>query len=327
MMISPPHSRTTLPLTVLVALTLGGCPASVSSTDCTTTADCARGESCVAMRCRADELGDAGGADDAGPPAPRRDAGPLPDAGPGSTDAAVPCGESTFEVTETMESVIVPNGVRYMHIKAWGSGGNGEGQCGLPDTEGGPGGYTEGVYAVSPGTELVVIVGYPGSAGTTGEDAFRFGWGAHGGGGLSGVFRGPVPITDEDRDQAIVIAGGGGSAGAPDCHPGGPGNHPDAGGMPTMMGAYGEDPDNIIGGGGGYEGGSPGDLRLAAHGGTGFVSEVDLLPDRSRILHSEPGSGAPPNTDDPDYDGTAGTTEVGGQVVIRYLCEPPPPLI
>lgn len=305
---------------------LGACDGAVHTRGCELDSDCEPGALCVDMRCSG---GPTDGGDDPRLDAfapPPFDAGPPPD-GAGSPDGAVECGAIDFVTTETMEMVRVPPGVQYMHIKAWGSGGNGEGACGLPDIEGGPGGYTEAVYAVVPGTEFVVIVGYPGSASVPGGETFRFGWGAHGGGGLTGVFRGPGPIGEADRDRAVVIAGGGGSAGAPGCNPGGPGNYPATEVMPTMMGGFGSDREGLTGGGGGYEGGLGGGRSLAGRGGTGFISPEGLLPDRSRMLHAEPLDNAPPMTDDPDYEAGTGSTEAGGRLVIRYDCIPPPPLI
>lgn len=308
-----------LAMSVLVA-----CSAEPGGGACSTAAECTRGDTCVEGRCVATSA-DGGGSDSG----PRADSGPLPppiDAG--DFDGAFPCGEMTFPLTATEESFTVPPGVRYMHVKAWGAGGNDERSCGAtPD--GGTGGFTEAVFAVGSGTslpsgtELVVIVGQRGRAGTSGEDLFRFGFGAWGGGGLTGVFRGPSPIADTDRDRALVVAGGGGSASGPDCSAGIPGNYPSAGGAASMLGELpsGSSP---LGGAGGYEGGSVGARNVPSNGGTGFVAPeaTDAL-----LLHSEPGTNAPPRTDDPDYDGMAGQSELSGLMVIRYLCEPPPPLI
>lgn len=307
-----------------VASLLVACAADPGGGVCATVADCARGDRCVAGRCM--PTGSDGGGSDSGP---RPDSGPLPppvDAG--DFDGAFPCGELTFPLTATEESFRVPANVRYMHVKAWGAGGNDERACGTtPD--GGTGGFTEAVFAVGSGTsipadtELVVIVGQRGRAGTTGEDLFRFGFGAWGGGGLTGVFRGPSPIAETDQDRALVVAGGGGSASGPDCSAGIPGNYPGAGGAGSMLGDLpsGSSP---LGGAGGYEGGTVGARNVPSNGGTGFVSAEAT---DSLMLHSEPGTNAPPRTDDPDYDGMAGTSELSGLMVIRYLCEAPSPLI
>lgn len=212
----------------------------------------------------------------------------------------------------------MPQLARYMHVKAWGAGGNQEGQCGSQE-DAGIGGYSEAAFEVLPGADLIIIVGKRGKAGLAGEEIMRFGFGNWGGGGLSGVFRGPTTITDQDCSKALIIAGGGGSAGAPGCHPGGTGNHPAAGGEPTMQGGAGA--DGINGGGGGCVGGSGGAKGEAGKGGAGFVDPSAL---KSVMLHSDPGSGAPPKTTDPDYDGKAGTAEQSGRVVLHFVCSVPP---
>ncbi|MCZ7682732.1 MAG: hypothetical protein M5U28_29640 [Sandaracinaceae bacterium] len=230
-----------------------------------------------------------------------------------------PCGPpQVFTLTETPEPLVVPEAVRYLYVAAWGAGGNDERQCGeTPD--GGPGGFTEAVFAVTPGTELTAIVGKRGRSGTSGEDIVRFGFGAWGGGGLTGLFRGSGPLTENDRDRALVIAGGGGSASAPGCSAGIPGNYPGAGGQPTMMG---EAPPagSPVGGGGGYEGGRAGGTSIPSAGGTGYVAPEAI---DSRLLYSEPGTNRPPRDDHPDYVPGVGVSEGSGHLVIRFACEEP----
>jgi hypothetical protein len=226
------------------------------------------------------------------------------------------CSSASFQLTETQENFTIPGNVTYMHVKAWGAGGNGEGQCSFDD--GGIGGYSEGVFAVTVGTELSVIVGQRGRAGMTGEDRIRFGFGDQGGGGLSGVFAGSDPLSAASGGRALLIAGGGGGASAPGCQPGGTGNHATAGGESTMQGGPGA--DGVNGGGGGHRGGTGGAKAVGGKGGKGFLSP-DALD--GRVLSVETGSGAPPKTDDPDYDGLAGKTERPGSVVIHFTCEHP----
>jgi hypothetical protein len=226
------------------------------------------------------------------------------------------CGTASFDLSETQELLTVPSNVSYMHVKAWGAGGNGEGQC--PVEDGGIGGYSEAVFQVLPGTNLIVIVGQRGKAGMTGEQLFKFGFGQWGGGGLSGVFSGTDPIDESSNARALVIAGGGGGASAPGCHPAGTGNHPSAGGQTTMQGSSGT--DDVNSGGGGYLGGTGGGHLEGGKGGTGFVapSAID-----SKMEYVEPESVKPPNTDDPDYDGIAGGVEKNGRVVIHFSCTGP----
>jgi hypothetical protein len=74
----------------------------------------------------------------------------------------------------------------------------------------------------------------------------------------------------------------------------------------------------IGGGGGGYSGGTGGARREAKMGGTGYAARD------SRMLFSEPGTNIPPRTNDPDYDGLAGTTENSGLVILDFVCDEPP---
>jgi len=293
------------------ALLATGCARPAGEFYCVEDAECADGEVCVNGACQVAGSGSGGagaGADGLGP------MGGFDGEGGSTAD----CGEATFELTETQEVFLVPAAVSYMHVKAWGAGANGEGQCSFDD--GGLGGFTEAVFPVEPGTPLIVIVGQRGRAGMGGEEYIKFGFGDWGGGGLSGVFLGPDLIDNTSSDRALIIAGGGGSAGAPGCNPGGTGNHPDAGGRPNMQGGPGA--DEINGGGGGLEGGLGGAKGEAALGGTGFVADSAVW---SEMLHAEVGSGLPPRTGDPDYADDAGQTETAGRVVIHFSCEPPEP--
>jgi hypothetical protein len=310
----------------VVAALLCGCSSSLSWNECVLSTDCPDGYMCDDGRCVSHPVdADADTDSDVDVDADSDTDGDsdldadIDDGPPGDAEAdeEVFCEEVVSTVTETQEVFTVPPNVRYMHVKAWGAGGNGEGQCAFDDS--GLGGFAEAVFEVDPGDPLVIIVGKRGRAGMSGEERVRFGFGDWGGGGLSGVFRGPDLITADDRDRALVIAGGGGSAGAPGCHPGGTGNHPSAGGMPSMQGGPGG--DDINGGGGGYEGGAGGARGEPARGGTGYVSSEAL---DFRLLCSEPGSGRPPRTDDADYDGVAGSGEASGLVITRFVCEEPP---
>jgi|GEM_PF-3370675 len=251
----------------------------------------------------------------------------VPDV-PYETENTTQCGDVTFELTETQETLIIPNNVKYMHVKAWGAGGNEEhspGTCPNIYDDAGLGGFTEAVFEIVPGTNLIVIVGKLGRAGDPPPDRVRFGFGNWGGGGLSGIFMGPDPITESSQDKAILIAGGGGGSGGDCAYPGGTGNSDDSGGQSTMQGSDGA--DGVNGGGGGYHGGTGGARGKGGKGGSGFVVSNGVFPEirvlDSRIMHSEPGVGHPPKTDDPDYDGEAGGIEKNGRVVIHFTCEPP----
>ncbi len=294
--------------TLVAVVLLGpGCGSAVGSelnASCTTTSECASGATCVDGRCT------------------REDASSFDvstfDVADAVDAAETPCPSFTFPLTETQVTFSVPSGVRFMHVKAWGAGGNDEGQCGAGKLDGGLGGFTEAVFEVKAGDPLIVIVGKRGRAGIMGEERARFGFGDWGGGGLSGVFASSALITENDRSKALIIAGGGGGASAPECHPGGTGNHPMAGGMPTMSGGVGA--DDVNGGAGGYAGGKGGARRVGGLGGTGYVASSAL---DQRMLHVEPLAPLPPRADDPDYADKAGTPEMSGRIVIRFSCGRP----
>lgn len=245
---------------------------------------------------------------------------------PTDDDGGLHCHRADFKATETQESFIVPEGVTFIHVKAWGAGANGEGSC-APADDGGLGGFSEAVFPVTAGMPLIIIVGKPGHA-SDGNQAWRFGFGSEGGGGLSGVFHGPDEITAQDFDKALIIAGGGGGAtwgekdaDPPDlCRPGGTGNSDTtAGGEGSMQGSNGV--EGVNGGGGGYRGGTGGERRVAGKGGTGVISAEAVS--QPVILAAQPLDGAPPRTDDPDYVAPAGRTEAPGLVVLYMDCKKP----
>jgi MYXO-CTERM domain-containing protein len=251
---------------------------------------------------------------------------PIPDARTG--DGGITNVPMTLIFTEAEEVVVVPEGAQFMHVKLWGGGGNDESQCdwALGDgLDGGQGGFTEAIFevrpgtALEPGTALVVIVG---SAGLASTAVSRFGFGVRGGGGLTGVFFGPGPIESGDATRALAIAGGGGSASGPDCHAGGPGNHPDAGGRDDMQGGEGTPTTPSVGGGAGYSGGAGGDSRDAADGGEGFVDqELENTLD-SRVNYASLGDYPVPGSNDEDYvahGGSAGLSEHAGLAVINFV--------
>gem|GEM_PF-2977055 len=63
-------------------------------------------------------------------------------------------------------SYTIPSGVSKAHIRVWGAGGGGtDGGCDCMGAPGGAGGYAEGIYDVSPGDTLTIIVGAGGSGG------------------------------------------------------------------------------------------------------------------------------------------------------------------
>lgn len=265
----------------------------------------------------------------------RPDATPDDSGTPGadawSGDGGVPCVPVTIAFTDAEELLVIPEGAHFMHVKLWGAGGNDESQCdwttGGAGLDGGQGGFTEAIFEVHPdtalesGTALVVIVG---AAGLAGEAASRFGFGVRGGGGLTGIFFGPGPIESGDATRALAVAGGGGSASGPECHAGGPGNHPDAGGRNDMQGGAGTSTTPSVGGGAGYTGGAGGDSREAAMGGEGFA-DVDLALD-SRVHYASLGDYPVPGSGDEDYlahGSSAGLSEHPGLAIINFVCPAP----
>jgi len=264
----------------------------------------------------------------------------LPDVRPeADADEDVPCLEETIPLSNTQVSYLVPGYARYMHVKVWAAGGNGEAGCSeaeYPWDNGGYGGFSAAVFEVVPGTPLIIIVGGPGHASSSGippEERMRFGWGMDGGGGLSGIFEGPDAITDADSAKALIIAGGGGGATTSRDNPCAPGKNgnillADGEAMPTMQGGVGSD-DGVNGGGGGHRGGKGGTHGISGWGGEGFVAADALL---SAIENADPGDDLPPRADDPDYVAAweaaggypPGTTEAAGLIVISFVCEIPP---
>jgi len=248
-----------------------------------------------------------------------------------AVDAADPCVSSEYIFTDTAESFTVPQDVRYMIIKAWGSGANEEEQCANNTGKGGPGGYTAAVLDVSASASLItagstvsVVVGRRVHLNETSSDVALHGFAASGGGGLSGVFTGAFPLIAAQYSRAVVIAGGGGSAGsqnASNCTIGYPGNHSTGGGMNDMQGGAGAH-DDLNGGGGGYRGGLGGAWGQSGYGGDAFVrTHADVLD--SRVEYQTPGTWTAPMTADPDYIGAAGASQEPGLVVIRFVCTEP----
>jgi hypothetical protein len=306
-----------------MALLAGACAQSTGG--CVVEEECPNGTTCIAGHCVPEQdVVDAQDVPDVAEGDPLQDDA-TPEIPPDTADTEDEdgyCIELDRTFSETQELFTIPAGVRYMHVKAWGAGGNEEhlpGTCpGIVD-DGGLGGYSEAVFEVSPGTDLIFIVGKLGRAGVSEEDRIRFGFGNWGGGGLTGVFLGPTLINETDLSTALIIAGGGGGSGGDCANPAGTGNSAESGGQPTMQGGAGA--DDVNGGGGGYHGGTGGERGGPGMGGEGFVAESAI---ESIMKHSEPGAGVPPDTDDEDYDGTAGSYEQNGLLIIRFVCTVPP---
>jgi len=120
-------------------------------------------------------------------------------------------------VSDANQSFTVPAGVTSLKVKMWGPGG-GTGNYSASGG-GGAGGYSTGFISVTPGEQLILVIGSGGKkpVSTNGNGGLG-GWpgggygtrgdaSGGGGGGYSGIFTGSI-----SQANAIVIAGGGGGA-------------------------------------------------------------------------------------------------------------------
>ena len=102
-----------------------------------------------------------------------------------------------------------PPGVTSVHVQAWGSGGGANANAAANGVHGGGGGYATGtITGLVAGQWLMIAVG-----GVQGNSANIGSWG----GGMAGVFwKPPTPfsLAGVTQANALVIAGGGGGAGA-----------------------------------------------------------------------------------------------------------------
>ncbi len=270
-----------------------------------------------------DDAGATGGSTGSGGTGATGGAGANGGTGGGAGGSGGSCEDVTLPFNATAAVQFVPDAVSYLHVKAWGAGGNEE--CGAATGSGGVGGFTEAVFAVTPGEPLTVLVGVSTGSSVSPADQLSFGFPGGGAGGLSGVFTGADPLTAASYDRALIIAGGGGGAGnlSGNCNHGHPGNHPtNAGGQATMLGEDGS--AGINSGGGGYRGGDGGSPDTApGKGGTGHVAASALDSD---MAHGSAGSLTPPRAGDPDYQSEVAMQERAGLVVMHFLCDDPPAL-
>jgi hypothetical protein len=142
-----------------------------------------------------------------------------------------------------LQTFTVPDGVNSLNV--WLSGGGGGfGSQAHPPMMGAAAGLTYGTLAVSPGDELVIMVGCPGADGCNANDCGKREGGA--GGGASAVLSGGT---------ALLVAGGaGGQAGAAaDGSASTHGGH--GGGVSGETGGTTQCNDNVPGGNGGTQSG------------------------------------------------------------------------
>lgn len=226
--------------------------------------------------------------------------------------------KSVRNYNTSASSWTVPSGIKYIMIRAMGSGAEASNYNNTyPDGNGGSGGYSTGIMEVTPGQVLKVAVGSNSNNGR--------GYGPYAsGGGFSGVLTGPnTPSDPEPSWTSHLIAGGGGGAvinsstagGAGGGSSGQPGFGPapngkgcggtqSAGGTSQegsqYYGSYlkGGPGGNGGGGGGGYYGGAAGGGQGGGGGGSGRIDGPLMIPQseggpfinyytgNGRIIHS-----------------------------------------
>ena len=204
-------------------------------------------------------------------------------------------GTEEFDYTGAEQTWVVPEGVNYIEIEAYGAqGGNGQYQASIGI--GGLGGYSTGKLAVTPGETLYVYVGQhgPSNSGASRQEAFNGGGAGYGGSnGIRGSGGGASDVRKAGNSlyDRVIVAGGGGGAccysnggdGGGLSGTGGTGNF-GGGGTQTEGGSSGWYPgsfglggsntasvNTFCGGGGGYYGGGAGNN---AGGGSGYIGGV-----------------------------------------------------
>ena len=123
----------------------------------------------------------------------------------------------TFTYSGANQSFTVPVGVNWIFVKLWGAGG-GAGRAGgwSYGADGGGGGHVRGLFPVTPGSTIIVVVGRGGVLTNSTNQSYGGGGtstavgGGYGGqgGGYCGVF-----VTSVSQANALAIAGGGGGGG------------------------------------------------------------------------------------------------------------------
>jgi hypothetical protein len=237
----------------------------------------------------------------------------------------------------------VPDSVYSLEIKLWGAGGaKGYPYQSSATSGGGPGGYTFGIIAVTPGETLTVMVGQGGLY----SNLFKTG--NYGGGGDGFGQGGGRSAVRRDTTELITAGGGGGGSSSTSWDPliggaggglqgkgsingqSGGGGTQTAGGSKSsynsatagqrFKGGGGTNTANGFGsgGGGGYFGGGGANVGIGG-GGSGFLG---VATDGITIASE---NGQAPNSNDPDYQtgiAAGGTTGEGGHglVVIHPSC-------
>jgi hypothetical protein len=165
-----------------------------------------------------------------------------------------------FSYTGAHQILVVPGDVHWIFLKLWGAGGGGGRAGGWGrGADGGGGGHTRGLFPVTPGDTLIVVVGRGGTTANSNRQSYG-GGGTNGGGntvqqlyaGHGGGYCGVFIKNTVSAATALAIAGGGGGGGSSRAWTG-----------------------NVGGAGGGLtgqRGASPYDGRIAAAGAGGTQS-------------------------------------------------------
>lgn len=146
-----------------------------------------------------------------------------------------------YSYTGAPQTFTVPAGVNLIFVKLWGAGGGSA--YGTGDGPGGGGGFVSGFLAVTPGSNLTVIVGQGGpggtnsgnSSGTATTTSSPYGGGGMAGHGYSGAGGGRSAIQLTTGTDAVTAGAGGGGAKNSKAWGGGGG-----GGLIGMSGANGQ---------------------------------------------------------------------------------------
>lgn len=256
---------------------------------------------------------------------------------------------------------VVPSGIYYVVVKAWGSGGaNGV------NSSGGAGAFARASYSVVPGQPITLVPGYAGGASvvTLSSSAFLYAGGGGGGGngsgtsggvggasngtaggGVAGAAGGAGGTTSGSGTSAIGVGGAGGVGNAShtdyeydeenneigsNTYTVGDGSTGGTG-QSASGGAAGDTGDNGLSGGrggGGFGGGGGGGSGVGGGGGGGGGSSVIVGSGTTPVANElQAGVGATaPNTGDADYPG-AGVGAGGGAGAIIIIAYPNLPVL
>jgi hypothetical protein len=126
----------------------------------------------------------------------------------------------TYSYTGADQTLVVPEGVNWIFVKLWGAGG-GAGKAGgwSYGADGGGGGHTRGLFPVTPGDTLILVIGRGGTT-VNGTTQSYGGGGANGGAGddrysgQGGGYCGIFIKNTLSQPTALAIAGGGGGGGS-----------------------------------------------------------------------------------------------------------------